>query len=258
MRAALVILLAALPAIARAQPSADPDRARATALTAEGIKLYKQGDHAGALARFDQAIALVPSPRLHYDRALALIGLGRALEAAHALEAFLADTGDAPQSSVTVARQRLAELDAALGRILVEAPIAAAVRIDGEPAGSTPATVRVDPGEHEVSVTTPGRAPFTRRITVARGAAERVTAELPAAVVRPAHDLAPPPPRAALFARPAPVEAHARPSVLRRWWFWTAVGAVAVAGGTTAYFALRSDDSGPPDSALGVFAPEFH
>jgi hypothetical protein len=256
VRAALIILLAALPAIARAQ-SAEPDRARATALTAEGIKLYKQGDHAGALARFDEAIALVPSPRLHYDRALALIGLGRSLEAAHALEAFLADTGDAPESSVAVARQRLAELDALLGHLVVEAPIAAAVRIDGEPAGGTPATVRVDAGEHEVSVTAPGRAPFTRRITVARGATERVTAELPAPVVRPARDPAPPL-RAALFARPAPVEDQERPSILRRWWFWTAVGAVAVAGGATAYFALRSDGSEPPDSALGVFEPEFH
>ncbi len=46
-----------------------------------------------------------------------------------------------------------------------------------------------------------------------------------------------------------------QPSLVSRWWFWTAVGAVAVA--TAAVIGLSSRGSAPPVSHLGnqVFAP---
>jgi hypothetical protein len=52
--------------------------------------------------------------------------------------------------------------------------------------------------------------------------------------------------------QPAPAT---QPSMLSRWWFWTAVGAVAVATATVIIASSRG--SGPPSTQLGnqVFAP---
>jgi tetratricopeptide (TPR) repeat protein len=61
-------------------------------------------------------------------------------------------------------------------------------------------------------------------------------------------------------AAPAPSDASSETSILTRWWFWTAVGAV-VAGGVTAGLLLSRSTSSKPfscpecESTLGVNAP---
>lgn len=47
---------------------------------------------------------------------------------------------------------------------------------------------------------------------------------------------------------PAPVVVSSKP-VYKKWWFWTGLGAVAAAGGTTAYILTR--DKGAPSTTLG-------
>jgi hypothetical protein len=44
------------------------------------------------------------------------------------------------------------------------------------------------------------------------------------------------------------VEPTAKP-VYKKWWFWTGLGAVAAAGGTTAYILTR--EKGAPSTTLG-------
>jgi hypothetical protein len=43
----------------------------------------------------------------------------------------------------------------------------------------------------------------------------------------------------------APLSIHA-PSVLRRWWFWTAITAVVAAGSVTTYWLVRPTPKPPP------------
>jgi hypothetical protein len=58
----------------------------------------------------------------------------------------------------------------------------------------------------------------------------------------------PPPSNPALDVR-APTEQPAQSSVFRRWWFWTAVGAVAA--GTVAVIVISSQGHAPPATDLG-------
>ena len=127
MRAALVlvILVAALaPAgrrgvsIARADSSADATLAQVDALVVEGTRLADASDYRGALARFDQAYALAPSPKIMLKRGVVLTRLGRRVAAAEAFAAYLdAEVGD-PSVGASVAAQ-LAKLDATLGHLRV-------------------------------------------------------------------------------------------------------------------------------------------
>ena len=86
-------------------------------------------------------------------------------------------------------------------------------------------------------------------------AAVAPAAELPA--TPPQMPLAPPPPLQPAPPAPAnpaldvrgPGPEPARPSVFRRWWFWTAVGAVAA--GTVAVIIISTRGHAPPATDLG-------
>jgi hypothetical protein len=101
----------ALPS-ARAQPPAPSDAARAAARRqlVEGVAALKKGDCEAALARFEAAYAIVPSPKIHYDFGLAYDGLGRTAEALAAFERFLAEAADAPPDKREKAAARVATL----------------------------------------------------------------------------------------------------------------------------------------------------
>ncbi len=117
MLAALIVAVGA-PAVARAQPAAASDATReaARAKLVAGVDAMKRGDYQAALARFQEAYALVPSPKIHYDFGLAYVGLERPAEALAAFERFLAEAPDAPPdkrekatSLVATLRARVAE-----------------------------------------------------------------------------------------------------------------------------------------------------
>jgi hypothetical protein len=104
--------------VARAQPDAarDASREAAHAKLVEGVDAMKRGDYEAALALFQQAYALVPSPKIHYDFGLAYVGLERPADALAAFERFLAEAPDAPADK----REKAASLGAALRARLAE------------------------------------------------------------------------------------------------------------------------------------------
>jgi tetratricopeptide (TPR) repeat protein len=51
---------------------------------------------------------------------------------------------------------------------------------------------------------------------------------------------------------PPPARQDDAPSITERWWFWTAVGVVAVGGGITAGLLLNQDDDAPAAGSLGT------
>ncbi len=169
MRAALVlvVLVAALaPAgrrgvsIARADSSADATLAQVDALVVEGTRLADAGDYRGALARFDQAYALAPSPKIMLKRGVVLTRLGRRVAAAEAFAAYLdAEVGD-PSVGASAAAQ-LAKLDATLGhlRVVVTGVAADEVEVkvgDGPWRDAPTGTIRVLPGPYRVEARAPG------------------------------------------------------------------------------------------------------
>jgi len=78
------------------RPETDAARQAATARLIEGVELLRTRQYHEALARFDEAYALVPSANIHYDRGLAYRGLGRNAAAIEAFEAFLAGARQPP------------------------------------------------------------------------------------------------------------------------------------------------------------------
>ena len=137
MLAAVAVAVGALPA-ARAQPSelaqpaieTEANREAARAKLVEGVAALKRGDHQAALTRFEEAYALVPSPKIHYDFGLAYVGLGRTADALAAFERFLAEAPDAPPDT----REKAASLIPTLRARLAEA----APRNDGQALGVAP------------------------------------------------------------------------------------------------------------------------
>jgi tetratricopeptide (TPR) repeat protein len=119
MLAVVTVVFGAMPvARAQAQPAAASDATRAAARRklVEGVDAMKRGDFQAALARFEEAYALVPSPKIHYDFGLAYVGLERPADALTAFERFLAEAPDAPPDKrekaaalVSTLRARVAE-----------------------------------------------------------------------------------------------------------------------------------------------------
>jgi tetratricopeptide (TPR) repeat protein len=73
-----------------AQPPEDPKVTKAVGLFDQGRELFKRGDYAGAQAKVDQAIAVLPQDRvLHEFRALTLVAQGKYGDAAATLYAVL-------------------------------------------------------------------------------------------------------------------------------------------------------------------------
>ena len=132
----LAMLLGA-PPVARAQDElarpaigSDPNREAARVKLVEGVAALKRGDHRAALARFEEAYALVPSPKIHYDFGLAYVGLGRSADALASFERFLAEATDAPSDK----RDKAASMIASLRARGTER----AARSDGEAASAPP------------------------------------------------------------------------------------------------------------------------
>lgn len=114
----LALILGAAP-VARAQDELarpgignEPNREAARAKLVEGVAALKRGDHRAALARFEEAYALVPSPKIHYDFGLAYVGLGRSADALASFERFLAEATDAPPDKRDKAASMIASLRA--------------------------------------------------------------------------------------------------------------------------------------------------
>ena len=83
LQAFLIVLLAVRGGgLANAQRPGPSDKETAGRLLDEGIARFEAGDHASALARFEAAYQLVPTPKIFLNIAGALEKLGREPEAA--------------------------------------------------------------------------------------------------------------------------------------------------------------------------------
>src|SRR5215831_7787325 len=130
-------------------------RAAARAKLVDGVALLRQGDYARALARFEEAYALVPSPNIHYDIGLAYLGLGRDIDALYAFDAFLAGADQAPQGKREKAEGYRRRLRAKVATLEITSDQEGAeVAVDGRSYGPTPLgkPIYVDPGWREIVV----------------------------------------------------------------------------------------------------------
>lgn len=185
-----VVLSFVAPAFAQTQtPAADATPPLSETLSGDakqdyeaGRRLYKDGDYAGALTKFQSAAGASGDPRLfwdaavceramqHYARAIALVH--RYLDSHSPL--IGAEATRKAEDFLTAAGERTARLD------VESSELGAVVSVDGEPQGATPLTAdaRIDMGSHRVTVTKDGFVEYATTLTVETTADVHVSAVL--------------------------------------------------------------------------------
>jgi len=271
-----IFALTVMLAQAAPPPLVTPASAKTYAqiLLREGTTLFERGETASALRKFEQAYAVFPSPKIWFNVGAAERVLDQPVEALSAFQRFLAEAPQAPAASRLEAEQAVAALTSSLGRLNVACAVTGVdVSIDGKPAGVTPLTAPIwaTPGQHQLAGQHEGMAPDVQDVTVVAGTERTVIlgvhavetasaappplpAPVPVVEAPPAPTLlAPVQPRPA-SPIPAPVTTATTPGerpVTRRWWFWTAVGAVVAAGVVGVILATRGGGTDVPGTTLG-------
>lgn len=155
-----------------ATSGAAEERDQARAKLAEGVRLLEAGKPAAALARFEEAYAIVPSPKIQYNMALAYSRMDRNADAFMAYGRFLREATDGSAEHISHARQELERLskNVAFVELVCDVP-GASVLIDGRRVGLTPLPDRlpVDTGPHEIVVQSAGLEDGSRRFTAVAG-----------------------------------------------------------------------------------------
>lgn len=179
------------------------DELQARELFKQGVELLQNGEFAPALDHFERAYEHWRNPKILLNIATTLRQLDRLPEAADTYELYLADPGADPAKSEEV-RRALEEIDARLGRLVIDAGDGAVVMVDGRRlererrrttkdlvrmlplVEATPGRwrVRVNPGEHEVEVTREGFASRMVRVTLSAGEERAIAVELDPAEAR--------------------------------------------------------------------------
>ena len=226
-----------------AAPQTDAKKAAAQ-LIDEGNELLDQKQYQAALARYEAAHELYPTPKIFFNMAEAHRELLNLVEAIELYERFLVESGVSKKSPLRAeSLKAIAELEKRIGRLTVEGgALGAEVFVDGQPAGRVPLKrMRLLPGFHQL-VIQKDAASKKLEIEVKRGEEVMVDATLES--LPPPPPPLPPPPIASVTA-PLPEEEG---SVLTSWWLWTLIGgAVAVGVGA----AVIATTTGGDDFMLG-------
>lgn len=248
----VVVLAIAGGHAAPAGAQSDDARSRAKALTAEGRRLYEQGDYEGALRKFSDAFDVFPAAKIQFNLGQAYRGLARDVEAIAAFEEFLARERDADPGARDEASRYVAELRKKVASVDLTCDVeGATVLVDGRRVGTTPIAgpILVAAGPHQIVVQKEGsQAPYVGAIAPERGGTVHLWAQLGGA---PGAPRPVPVPAERTLVEPGGPPAHepSRP-VHTRWWFWTAIG-VAVVGASVAAVAARKSP-GEPSASLGT------
>ncbi|HET8734420.1 MAG TPA: PEGA domain-containing protein, partial [Anaeromyxobacteraceae bacterium] len=158
------------PAAAPAPPAAPPadPGAEARAAYRRGADLYRAGKYREAIAAFEEADRLKPSPALQFNIGQAREKMGEAAAALAAFARYLRLEPSAPNReavlrSVKVLEGRLATTGLQMLHVTTDPP-GADVSVDGAAAGPAPLDAPFLPGPHAVSASAPGRRSATREV----------------------------------------------------------------------------------------------
>jgi hypothetical protein len=222
----VALLIGAVLTVVHAAPAhAQPEsqrRARAAGLFRRGSELYSAGDFPGALQMLRAAQQIYRSHKVELSIGYTLEKLGQLPEAAEIFARFLqSPLGKTDRARALEVERKLGRLRASLSRISLSCRTSGAViEIDGGPVGRTPLRheIYLRPGPHRLSVTHEGRVIYRQELSLRAG-------ESYWGLVDGSGGSGALTPRAVAPSRPA-----APPPFYKRWWFWVAIGGVAVTG----------------------------
>jgi hypothetical protein len=251
----------------------------ATRLFVEGRELLKRGDRARACARFRESQALDPRVGTLLNVARCAEEEGHLLAAVKAWRAAVAMANANGDARVALARDRQREAEERTPQLEIrlgaDIPPGADVRLDGAPVSpdAIGQSRAVDPGNHELYVSVPGRGDVHARVVLGERERRDVLLELPASApvalvpssVDAASSSVQPGSTAVNLARPAvdprstavyTAPSSVNPDPTSRWMRSTAVVATALGAaslGVGAYFGIdaivkKADSSGHCDA----------
>jgi hypothetical protein len=199
-----LLSLGLLPVVALAAPppSRDAVRAEARERFDRGLRLFEEGDNAGALAEFRRVNELSPNRLVLFNIGMVYAAMNRPVESADTLAQVLNDPGPLTSDRQALARTTHEQQQARIAVLAVSSNTPAAIEVDGVEVGRTPekSKVRVPSGTHVVGALAPGHLPSRREVTVAGGATAEVRFELLPTESSLAHiDLSSPVPGAEVF-----------------------------------------------------------
>lgn len=223
-RSMVTCLALVLATAASAQKPTGPPGGRTVAVPIfkEGIALFDQGYYLKAIVKFKLAYYHFPSPKIHTRLALCYKWLGNNLQALEHyerfLEAFKNPTTQADKVLVKQVKMEVRNLLMLVGQLTIQMakPAGADIRVNGLKIGEAPIdrTLRLVPGPINVTATHKGFYTFKRDLQL--NPSQKVTVKISLVKIKPK-------------VIKKVVMIHETP-IYKRWWFWTAIGAL-VAGG---------------------------
>jgi len=197
--AAAVVLGLLVCSSARAQPA--DDEGVAFALFSSGRALAAAGDYVHACPKFEAARAVEPWLGIELNLADCYAHLGLTASAWVLFRKAADEAEHVGDSRGSYAKQRAAELEPVLAHLTIEARVGAVIRLDGRALSdvSTSIALPIDPGDHAVEASAPGRVTWAVHVTAEPGHAivvrvPELKAEQPVATIT-ARAYSPRPPR---------------------------------------------------------------
>src|SRR4051794_28825247 len=169
-----------VPRQASAADAVDAGKTEARDRFDRGLKLFNDGDNAGALAEFRRAYELIPNSLVLYNIGLVYAAMGRPVDASDTLDKVLKEPGNLSAERLTRAKQVHDEQVTRVAQIQVATNVPATIEVDNVEAGKTPlmAPLRVASGTRVVGAIAPGYAPMRKEVTVAGGNKAELKLEL--------------------------------------------------------------------------------
>jgi hypothetical protein len=179
-RITILVWLAAVLATAPLGAQEEVAVAKAKVLFIEGVELFKDGQHAQALEKFQASYALRPHWRLHLNIGLCFMELSMFTRAKAAFDAFVTEGKDEiKKSERTQVEAELAKLEKIIAVLEIRIVTAGAVvELDGKNVVEAAAagSIDVDPGAHVIKAFLEGHEPYREEFLVSK--AERRTFEI--------------------------------------------------------------------------------
>jgi len=180
LRALSLALALSIALPAPAAPGAGSTDPVVAQLKKQGDAAIEAGKYEAALAAYSKALAVEPSPALHYNRGRALQGLGRNAEALDELEQFESTAPTALKAAVPDLEDMIHLVQSQIAELNVDCNTTGAVLHVGTKALLLPLSrpLRFDPGNVDVEVVATGYEPWRDRVTLGPGDRRELAAEL--------------------------------------------------------------------------------
>jgi PEGA domain len=178
------------PAVALAQPSVTEDgKNEARERFDRGLRLFNDGDNAGALAEFKRAYDLIPNPTVLFNIGLVYGAMGKPVESVDVLDRVIADPGGLSSERLQRAKDTRDEQGKRIAQLVVTTEVPASVEVDGVEVTKTPLAqpIRIAGGVHIIGAIASGYAPARKELTLAAGEKTEVHLDLVLMQGRAAH-----------------------------------------------------------------------